>query len=168
MFKKLVLSVIFVLCFINLGFCAGTNEVSAIDSILNPVKNQLMPILIDVIVSLIGLGLIALVGYGLGFLRNKFKSDKLNFILDKIEIFLVTRIKANEATIAKDLKERLAKGELNKEAVKQELIKIGKSDIEEVTKILGTEGIALLDKEYGNAKKFLQDTLDRVVEEGKK
>ena len=83
--KKFLVTIIFILALIGIGYCADTNSVGFWASIwiaiktefLPTLKNQIFPLLFDSIQSLIQIVLLAIVTFDATWLQNKITNAKI-------------------------------------------------------------------------------------------
>lgn len=179
--KKFLLTIIFLLALVGIGYCADTTSVGfwasiwiAIKTEFLPVlKNQLFPLLFDSIQTLIQIVLLAIVTFAAAWLQNKINNAKIDAEIQNGETALKTGIIASlnnpKYKIAKD---KYTKGEITLEQFMAEVGPEFKdallNSVNNKMTSLGKTLMELATAKFGDGKKYLENKFEELLAEAKK
>lgn len=179
--KKFLVTIIFLLALIGIGYCADTNSVGFWASIwiaiktefLPTLKNQIFPLLFDSIQSLIQIVLLAIVTFGATWLQNKITNAKIKEEIENGETALKTGIIASlNNPKYKAAKDKYMKGEMT---VEQFIFEVGPefkdtliNSVSNKMTSLGKTLVELATTKFGDGRKYIENKFEELLAEAKK
>lgn len=129
---------------------------------------EMLPDILNLVGTLVGLILMIVLKKGRDYLIAKMGNDKFAVIINKVEMSLETIIKNNQETLVKGLKQDLIDNKITKEEFLNRMVEVKNQTIKQVGEIVGTEGLKVLDGFYGDSKQYLQHRIEAMVGDLKK